>query len=162
MRWKATLAGLGIVLVTATACGQRPESVSPGAGPALPPPSMSVPPPPASSGPWDAQTPPAGSTLVPAAQVDNSKLPQDYPHEVYVSADGKALYFRAEEGGCGRASADVQQQDTQQIVINLRETQSHMQGRMCTMDIRYPLISVPLSEPLGNRKILLLTLKENR
>ncbi|MTD58978.1 hypothetical protein [Amycolatopsis pithecellobii] len=152
-------AGIGIVLVTATACGQRADNVSPGAGP-TPPPSVSVQPPP--SQPWSAQTPPAGSMAVQAAQVDSSKLPKDYPREVFVSADGKVLYFRAEEGGCGRASADVQQETAQQIVINLRETQTNTQGRMCTMDIRYPLVSVPLHDPLGDRKILLVSLKQNR
>jgi hypothetical protein len=158
------LAGFGIVLVTATACGQRPDSVSSGAGPT---PSSSA----TSSGsptpdlpvrPGSSQTPPQGSTVVPAAQVDSSRLPDDYPREVFVTADGKALYFRAEEGGCGRASAEVQQETAQQIVVNLRETQSTLQGQMCTMDIRYPLVSVPLSEPLGQRKVLLVDLKQNR
>ncbi|GHF64713.1 hypothetical protein GCM10017566_42760 [Amycolatopsis bartoniae] len=154
------LAGIGIVLVTATACGQRPETVSPGAAPA--PPASVTPSPALPVQPGSAQTPPAGSAVVPPAQVDASKLPQDYSHEVYVTADGKALYFRAEEGGCGRATAEVQQENAQQIVVNLRETQSTMQGRMCTMDIRYPLVSVPLSEPLGQRKVILVSLKQNR
>jgi hypothetical protein len=154
------LAGIGIVLVTVTACGQRPASVPPGAAPTPP---VSVSPTPALPvRPGSSQTPPAGSTLVPAAQVDSSKLPGDYPREVYVTADGRALYFRAEEGGCGRASAEVQQETTQQIVVNLRETQSTVQGQMCTMDIRYPLVSVPLSDPLGQRKVILVSLKQNR
>lgn len=154
------LAGIGIVLVTATACGQRPAGVSPGAAPT--PPSSVSPSPALPVRPGSSQTPPAGSTVVPAAQVDSSKLPGDYPREVYVTADGKALYFRAEEGGCGRATAEIQQENAQQIVINLRETQSMVQGQMCTMDIRYPLVSVPLSEPLGQRKVILVSLKQNR
>ncbi|TNC27633.1 hypothetical protein [Amycolatopsis alkalitolerans] len=148
------LAGFGIVLVTAAACGQRTDSVSPGAGPTPPPSSASLAP--TMPVPWGSQKPPPGSTLVPAAQVDSSQLPGDYPREVYVSADGKTLYLRGEEGGCGRASAEVQQADDQQIVIRLSETQRTLQGRMCTMDIRYPLLSVPLGEPLGQRKVILM------
>lgn len=154
------LAGIGIVLVTATACGQRADNVAPGAAP-TPPASLSpAPGPPARPG--SSQQPPAGSKVVPAAQVDSSKLPGDYPREVYVTADDKTLYFRAEEGGCGRATADVQEVTAQQIVINLGETQSTPKGQMCTMDIRYPLVSVPLSEPLGQRKVILVSLKQNR
>lgn len=161
---KGLLAGLGMLLLAATACGQRPDTVTPGAPPPPAPPVSSAPPRslPPESAPWGVQTPPADSKLVPAAQVDSSSLPPDNPHEVYVSADGKTLFFRAEEGGCGRASADVQQETADQIVVNVRETKVNTQGRMCTMDMRYPLVSVPLSEPLGDRKILLLSLKENR
>lgn len=157
------LAGFGIVLVTATACGERSDSVSPGAGGNPPPTSVSVAPPPELSvRPGSSQTPPEGSVVVPAAQVDSSKLPDDFPREVFVTSDGKALYFRAEEGGCGRASAEVQQETAEQIVVNLRETKSSLQGQMCTMDMRYPLVSVPLSDPLGERKVVLVKLKENR
>lgn len=157
------LAGLGIVLVTATACGERADNVSPGAGANPPSTSVSVPPPPELSlRPGSSQTPPEGSTVVPAAQVDSSNLPEDFPREVYVTSDGKTLYFRAEEGGCGRASAEVQQETAEQIVVNLRETKSSLQGQMCTMDMRYPLVSVPLSDPLGERKVVLVKLKENR
>lgn len=160
MKWKGLLAGIGFVLVTVAACGQQPESVQPGNGgqPAAPPASdtstLPVQP--------GAQTPPAGSTPVSGAQLDTSKLPAGYPREVFVTADGKTLYFRAEEGGCGRATAEVAQENAQQVVINLRETQSSQQGQMCTMDIRYPLISVPLTDPLGARKVILVDVKQNR
>jgi hypothetical protein len=148
------LAGIGIVLITATACGERPESVGPAAG--APSSSPSAPTAPSvPSRPGSSQTAPAGSTLVPPAQLDVSRLPGDYPREVFVTADGKSLYLRAEEGGCGRATADVRQETPQQVVVNLTETQSNPKGQMCTMDIRYPLISVPLTDPLGARKVVL-------
>jgi hypothetical protein len=152
------LAGIGIVLITATACGQRPESAAPAAG--APSSSPSVPAAPSvPSRPGSSQTAPAGSTLVPPAQLDVSQLPGDYPREVFVTADGKSLYLRAEEGGCGRATADVRQETAHQVVINLTETESNPKGQMCTMDIRYPLISVPLTDPLGARKVVLLNEK---
>jgi hypothetical protein len=39
------------------------------------------------------------------------------------------------------------------------ENQSQLKGQMCTMDIRYPLVSVPLAEPLGNRTVVLISEK---
>ncbi|SFK02684.1 hypothetical protein SAMN05421835_112120 [Amycolatopsis sacchari] len=156
------LAGIGIVLITATACGERPASVPPAAGPTPPPSTSASPWPEVPTRPGGSQQPPQGSVPVPASQLDVSKLSEDYPRQVSVSADGKVLYIRAEEGGCGRATGEVQQETAEQVVVNLRETQSNMQGRMCTMDIRYPLVSVPLSEPLGQRKVVLVSLKQNR
>ena len=151
------LAGLGIVLVTATACGERPQNV-PAAGGGAPATTSSEQAPTVPSmpnRPGSSQTAPAGSTLVPPAQLDAAQLPEDYPREVFVTADGKALYLRAEEGGCGRAGAEVREETSSQVVVNLVETKSNLQGQMCTMDIRYPLVSVPLAEPLGQRKVVL-------
>jgi hypothetical protein len=148
------LAGIGIVLVTVTACGERP-STPPAAGPpgATVPSAPSVPSMP--NRPGSSQTPPAGSTVVAPAQLDVSGLPSDYPREVYVTADGRTLYLRAQEGGCERAAAQVRTQTPQQVVVDLLDIKSNVQGQMCTMDIRYPLVSVPLAEPLGHRHVVL-------
>lgn len=160
MKWKGLLAGVGFVLVTAAACGQPAGNVQPGAGGGqATPPASDTSTLPVKPG---AQQPPQGSKALPATQLDVTKLPADYPHEVFVTADGKALYFRAEEGGCGRAAAEVAQQDAQQVVVNVTEHQSAQKGQMCTMDIRYPLISVPLADPLGSRKVILVNVKQNR
>ena len=161
MRWKGLLAGIGIVLVTATACGERPQNV-PAAGGGAPPPASSPQAPTVPSmpnRPGSAQAAPAGSTLVPPAQLDASKLPEGYPREVYVGPDGRALYLRAEEGGCARAGAEVREQTPTRVVVALVETRPNVQGQMCTMDIRYPLVSAPLAQPLGQRKIVLVTEK---
>jgi len=151
------LAGIGIVLVTATACGERPNTVPAGSGGAPPTtssePAPTVPSMPARPG--SAQTAPAGSTLVPPAQLDATRLSADFPREVFVTADGRSLYLRAEEGGCNQASAEVREQTAAQVVVNLVENKSNKQGQMCTMDIRYPLVSVPLTDPLGERKVVL-------
>jgi hypothetical protein len=155
MRWKGILAGIGIVLVTVTACGQRPPTVGPAEAP-----SASVPAVPSMPNrPGSSQALPAGSTVVPPAKLDVSNLPTDYPREVYVTADGKSLYLRAQEGGCGRAAAQVRTETAQAVVVDLLETQSNLRGQMCTMDIRYPLVSVPLAEPLGQRQVILFSRK---
>lgn len=160
MKSKGLLAGMGFALLAVAACGQAPNSTQPGAGGGqAPPPATDTSTLPVKPG---AQQPPPGSTPLPSAQLDSTKLPADYPREVFVTADGKALYFRAEEGGCGHASAEVAQQDARQVAINVTELQSSRKGQMCTMDIRYPLISVPLDDPLGNRKVILVQVKQNR
>ena len=159
MRWKGLLAGIGIVLVTATACGERAQNVPAAAGGGAPPTTSSEPAPTVPSmpnRPGSSQTAPAGSMLVPPAQLDATKLPEEYPREVYVTADGRALYLRAEEGGCGRAGAEVREQTSTQVVVALVETKSNLQRQMCTMDIRYPLVPAPLAAPLGQRKVVLL------
>ena len=156
MRWKGFLAVLGLDLVAVTACGEPPHNDPSARSEPLtstaPVPSM-----PSRSG--TAQAAPPGRTLVPPAQVDATQLPAGYPREVYVTADGRVLYLRAEEGGCGRAGAEVGQQTSAQVVVDLVETKSNLAGQMCTMDIRYPLVSAPLAGPLGQRKVVLVAEK---
>jgi hypothetical protein len=41
--------------------------------------------------------------------------------------------------------------------VDLLEIKSNLQGQMCTMDIRYPLVSVPLAAPLGHREVVLFS-----
>jgi hypothetical protein len=94
---------------------------------------------------------------VPAAQTDFSALPAGYPHEVWVSADGRTLFARGQEGGCDRVHGEVREQTAQRVMVSLVKTQSPPRGQMCTMDIRYPVVSVPQDEPLGQRTVLLLS-----
>lgn len=166
MRWKATICGLGLVLLAATACGERAGTVQPGGGgpassdaaptaPAIPSTEL---PPVMPGGPRQMQ-PPAGTTQVPATRVDSAALPSDFPREVFVSADGRQLFIRAEEGGCARASAEVTGQDARQVVVTLVESRSNLAGQMCTMDMRYPVVSATLSDPLGDRTVVLKSAK---
>jgi hypothetical protein len=172
MRWKATIAGAGLVLLAGTACGgpakeSNPQPVGqPAASSAQPPGEATgaVPPPPAAGTmprgpgmpvvPAPAEPPAAGRTPVAAAQLDAAALPPGYPREVSVGPDGKTLMVKAQEGGCGHALAEAQEQSDQRVVVNLVETiaQTH---QMCTMDIRYPTVSVQLAAPLGNRTVVL-------
>ncbi|MFD4255540.1 MULTISPECIES: hypothetical protein [Amycolatopsis] len=166
MRWKATMCGLGLVLLAATACGEQAPTVGSGSGDATSseaaPTAPTIPatdlPPVMPGGPRQMQ-PPADTAQVPATRVDSSALPSDFPREVFVSADGKQLFIRAEEGGCGRAAAEVTAQDARQVVVNLVENKSNLAGQMCTMDIRYPVVSATLSEPLNERTVVLTSAK---
>jgi hypothetical protein len=99
-------------------------------------------------------TVPEGSVPVPAAQIDASALPMGYPHEVWTANGGTVLNIRAQEGGCGHAFGNAVEQTPQHVVVNLSETKAQT-GQMCTMDIRYPVISVPLAAPLDSRTVVL-------
>jgi hypothetical protein len=169
MRWKSLVVGFGLVLVAVTACGGQGESGSGGpSSPSSPPTSVppSSPPPGPSTGPVSPTQseppppPPDDRMAVPAGQVDFSALPAGFPHEVWVSRDGKTLYVRGEEGGCSRLSAEVREQSAQRVAVNLVQTRSTPKGQMCAMIIRYPVVSVPLDEPLGQRQVVVSA--ENR
>ncbi|WP_158882972.1 hypothetical protein [Amycolatopsis anabasis] len=169
MRWKTTLVGAGLVLIAGTACANpAADSPKPAAGqqpgnsaPAAPPSEEPQPAPPLPRGPGHPVDPgrpgppPAeGQQPVPPGQLNTSALPEGYPHEASVSSDGKTLLIKAQEGGCGRASAEPKEQSGQQVVVNLVETTAQT-SQMCTMDIRYPTVSVQLGEPLGDRTVVL-------
>ncbi|GLY69783.1 hypothetical protein Atai01_64020 [Amycolatopsis taiwanensis] len=114
------------------------------------PPSAAPPP----GGP-SSQTPPTDRAPVLPSQVDFGALPSDFPHEVWVSRDGKTLYIRAEEGGCGQATAEVREQTAQRVAVALVENQPQAKGQMCPMIIRYPVVQAQLAEPLGTRQVVL-------
>ncbi|WP_020495102.1 hypothetical protein [Sciscionella marina] len=87
---------------------------------------------------------------LPAAQVDASALPRDYPHTVRVRDDGRTLLVRGKEGGCSHVSAAVTRQDAD--TVHVLFTESRPPGRpLCTMDLRTPELTVRLAEPLGDR-----------
>jgi hypothetical protein len=168
MRCIAKFVGAALVLIAATACG--------GSGPTGPQPTADKPagssaPTPPSSGSQPLQPPkpsqpplippgqprqvvPEGSTVVAASQIDGSSLPEGYPREVYTSNGGTVLSIKAQEGGCGRAGAAPAQESAKQVVVILTETQAQT-DQLCTMDIRYPVVTVPLGAPLGERVVVL-------
>lgn len=90
---------------------------------------------------------------VPEGRVDGSALPDDYPQKVTTGAD-TTVTVTGRESGCGEASAEVQEQTAEQVSIVLVHTVSD-DDRMCTMDIRYPPLTVQLDEPLGDRELVL-------
>jgi hypothetical protein len=169
MRYLAKVAGTGAILLMATACaGQNVPISQPAAGaPSAAPtgsvstsPSESVlPAPPSVNPPGKPRlTVPEGSVPVPPAKVDAAALPKDYPHEVWTANGGTILNIRAQEGGCGHALGEATEQAGDHVVVNLSETKAQT-GQMCTMDIRYPVISVALAAPLDQRTVVLKTVK---
>ena len=170
MRYLAKVAGTGALLLMATACaGQDLPTGRPAGGTSLDPTgSVSTSPQPTTSTPAPPTSPsanppgkprltvPEGSTPVPAAKIDATALPAGYPHEVWTSNGGTILDIRAQEGGCGHALGEATEQTADHVVVNLSETKAQT-GQMCTMDIRFPVISVALAAPLDQRTVVLKT-----
>ncbi|MEV6645408.1 hypothetical protein [Amycolatopsis sp. NPDC051371] len=167
MRYLAKAAGTGAILLMATACaGQNVPISQPAAGGTSEVPTGSVstspsesvlPAPPSANPPGKPRlTVPEGSTPVPPAKVDTAALPANYPHEVWTANGGTILNIRAQEGGCGHALGEATEQAGDHVVVNLSETKAQT-GRMCTMDIRFPVISVALASPLDQRTVVLKT-----
>jgi hypothetical protein len=167
MRYSAKVVGTGALLLVVTACaGQDMPTNRPGGStgsvsvpaPASPSPSGSVlPAPPEPNPPGKPRlTVPEGSTQVPAAQIDATALPAGFPREVWTANGGTVLDIRAQEGGCGHALGEAAEQAGDHVVVNLSETKAQT-NQMCTMDIRYPVISVALATPLDQRTVVLKT-----
>jgi hypothetical protein len=167
MRYSAKVVGTGALLLVVTACaGQDMPTDRPGGStgsvsvpaPASPSPSESVlPAPPEPNPPGKPRlTVPEGSTQVPAGQLDATALPAGFPREVWTANGGTVLNIRAQEGGCGHALGEAAEQAGDHVVVNLSETKAQT-NQMCTMDIRYPVISVALAAPLDRRTVVLKT-----
>jgi hypothetical protein len=147
---RAALAGAGLALcaLLAGACaGKQGGQVGPGA-------SLPVGPSPSSSAPAEAPPGPNGGVAVAASQVDPRALPADYPKTVWTEADGRTLVARGQEGGCGKVRADLAEQSATTVRIVFVETVPKV-DRPCTMDLRYPVLTVRLDQPLGTRNIVL-------
>lgn len=114
---------------------------------------VTVSPPPTTPDRQPARTPPEGGVAVPKARID-ADLPKRYPVMVWTVDDGRTVGVVAQEGGCGKASAELTEQSANRISITLVETVP-AETKMCTMDLRYPKIAVPLDAPLGDRTVAL-------
>ncbi|EOD69414.1 hypothetical protein [Amycolatopsis vancoresmycina] len=161
------MVGTGAFLLMATACAGQDMATSQPAGGVSTAPTGSVSTLPSASEPVVPQptpnppgkprlTVPEGSTPVPAAKIDATALPAGFPREVWTSNGGTILDIRAQEGGCGHALGEAAEQTAGHVVVNLSETKAQT-GQMCTMDIRYPVISVALAAPLDQRTVVLKT-----
>ncbi|GGS50930.1 MULTISPECIES: hypothetical protein [Actinokineospora] len=138
------------LLALATACAE-PQSAP-----------EQAPVPPAQSAPADdpadqsGRIPPAGSTPVPDAQLETAALPEGYPVEVWTADGGATLGLGAQEGGCGKASAEVTEQTAEKVAVTIVET-TPAKAEVCTMDIRYVTVTAELKEPLGEREVVITT-----
>ncbi|MFC7613853.1 hypothetical protein ACFQV2_10065 [Actinokineospora soli] len=134
------------LLAVATACADP----QPAPEQAPVPPAQSAPDPANQPG----RIPPAGSDPVPAAQIEAGALPEGYPVEAWTADGGTTLGLGAQEGGCGKASAEVTSQTAEKVVITLVETTPE-KAEVCTMDIRFVKVTAELAEPLGDREVVL-------
>lgn len=147
MRWIRTIVGAAALLLAVTACGEettandRSEQES-----GLAPVARESP-----------QTPEAAVEDGPMSEelIDTSALPEGYPTEVAVSDEGHTLTIVAQEGGCTKVSAKVAEQTEEQVTVTLVESEPADENVVCTMDMRYPPLTVELDEPLGDRQLVL-------
>ncbi|MEC3974778.1 hypothetical protein [Amycolatopsis sp. H20-H5] len=158
MRRAAKAFGAGLILVTATACGQgwtAPGTAAPPVEPVTSLPS-SAPAPPATQPPVSQPTQgvPGSDRLLPPSQIDVSALPQGYPHELSSANGGAVLDLHAEEGGCLKVSAAAGEQNEKQVVVLVTQTNGP-KGQMCAMHIREVVVPVTLNAPLGQRTVVL-------
>ena len=98
-------------------------------------------------------TPPAGGVQVAEAKVDSSALPEGYPDVVWTEADGAVVGAYGQAGGCVEATGAVTEQTGERVVFLVTETTTST--GMCTMDIRYPPLTVELDDPIGKRTLIL-------
>ena len=149
--------GASALLLACVACGQN-EEIGFGAPPAndagersdvtLPTEPLEPP-----AGDPMKPAPPPGGVEVAEAKVDASALPEGYPKLVWTEADGAMVGVYGQAGGCIEATGSVTEQSAQQVVFLITETNSG--GQVCTMDLRFPPLTVKLDAPLGDRTVVL-------
>lgn len=147
MRWIRGIIAAA-ALLTVTACGEQTATTGSGSGEAggAPPASQEL-----SRAPEEVPN----DGPVPIGQIDASALPEGYPVDVAVSEEGRTLTIAAQEGGCTKASATVAEQSAERVEVTLVESKPADKNTMCTMDMRYPPLTVELDEPLGKRMVVL-------
>jgi len=146
-----TIVGAGVLLAALSACG---SGASPAEPAPAPPPATATQAPDAEPDRQPARTPPEGGVQVATAQVDTTGLQENYPVMVWTLDNGSTLGVVAQEGGCGKASAEITEQSESKVAITLVET-TPAEAQMCTMDLRYPKLTVELAQPLGERPVVL-------
>src|SRR5690606_37040907 len=94
--------------------------------------------------------PPKSAEPVAGKPAEARNLPQRPPTKVLLKAT--ALARTAQESGCDKATAELGKQSASQVEVTVVITQPK-QPRMCTMDIRYPVLTVELDKPLADRTV---------
>ncbi|GLZ34126.1 hypothetical protein Lesp02_63130 [Lentzea sp. NBRC 105346] len=153
-----TVVGTGVLLLVMTACGSAQLGSGSSAGGSTPTLGTSTPAEPPGIAP--GEIPPDGKP-VSLSKVDASALAPEYPKTVWTQGDGKTVGVIGQEGGCGKVSASVLAQDASSVKIELLETLP-LEKKMCTMDIRFPPLTVALDQPLGDRTVVLSSRQEQK
>lgn len=143
MTWKQTILGAVAGLLVLSACGQAPAQEDAASGPS-------------ESASEQFKKRPAEHEAkngpVPKSQLNAGGLPDAFPREA--KARDSKLTITAQEGGCSEASAEVSDQAADTVTVLLVETEP-ADKMMCTMDVRYPPVTVELDQPLGDRTLVL-------
>ncbi|EHR50505.1 hypothetical protein SacmaDRAFT_2252 [Saccharomonospora marina XMU15] len=162
MRWKQAIIGVSVAVLGAVGAGCAQQGdVQPGSGGAGNDDAGRAPVElPRESGQGAGRKPvqpPASDEgrPVPPERVDGSALPRGYPVEVSVTGDGRTLRIVGQEGGCSKASAELAEQRGDRVAVTMVETKPTSKDIACTMDMRYPPLTVTLDEPLGQRMVVL-------
>lgn len=156
-RLGGTVLGAAAVLL-AVACGQQEEvgfGGQPESGSSAPGQGVSSKPIPSTPAPDPVEpAPPQGATAVPAPKVDASGLPEGYPRVAWTEGDGTVVgAYGVASGGCVEVRGELAEQNPQRVVLRLAEKTTSTGP--CTMEIRYPPVTVKLTEPLGDRTVVL-------
>jgi hypothetical protein len=159
-----TVIGAGVLFLVATACAGTEQVGAGSAGGDTLTTSASA----SSSAPVESeplppqgQPVPDGGTPVPAERVDAQALAEDAPRTVWTEGDGTVVGLVGQEGGCTSVRAEITGQTAEQVGVELVETVP-LEQKMCTMDLRYPPLSVTLDAPLAERKVVLTARQEQK
>ncbi|MGH4011923.1 MAG: hypothetical protein ACRDTH_27810 [Pseudonocardiaceae bacterium] len=101
----------------------------------------------------DWPDPPVGARALPSAQIDSAALPPGYPRLVWTQGDGRPVGLYGQEGGCTHIHADLREQTPRLVRVVLVEITE--KSGPCTMDLRFPPLTVQLDAPLGDRVVVL-------
>jgi hypothetical protein len=104
---------------------------------------------------------PPNVTPVPPDKVDTTSLSDTYRDEAYVFGDGRDIEVFGVGGGCKEARAEVSGQSADVVQITLVTITKQPPGTVCTQEIRQVPLTVRLSAPLGNRRLVLESREEN-
>jgi hypothetical protein len=157
MRRLGLALGTGALLFAIAACGQNDEVGFGGAPPTTPEPTTQEPSLPTEMPPQDGNPagfpPPAGTAQVAEVKVDASGLPEGYPRTVWTEGDGTTVGVYGQDGGCTEATAEATEQGAQRVVLKITETTTSTGP--CTLELRFPPLTVKLDAPLGDRTVVL-------
>lgn len=103
---------------------------------------------------------PPGVQEVPRERVDAGSLSDTYRREAYVFNDGRAVEVFGLAGGCKEAKAEVTGQSAEVVQITLVTITRQPSGTMCTQELRQVPLTVTLSAPLGDRRLVLESREE--
>jgi hypothetical protein len=103
---------------------------------------------------------PPNVTAVPKEKVDTTSLSDTYRTEAYVFNDGRDVEVFGVGGGCKEARAEVTAQSAEVVQITLVTITKQPSGTVCTQEIRQVPLTVRLSAPLGDRRLVLESREE--